>query len=107
MYAGQVIETGTTEELFRAPRHPYTKALLESNPHLADGTTSLPTIAGTVPRPGRWPQGCHFSPRCGLVADECTDSDIPLIALPDQRSVRCLRHHLVGPPLPELLETRK
>ena len=51
--------------------HPYTAALLESNPHHAIGKERLPTIPGTVPQPGAWPTGCHFSPRCRYATAEC------------------------------------
>ena len=71
MYAGQVVERAKISPIFRSPLHPYTQALLSSNPHHAPGTEMLPTIPGSVPRPGAWPAGCHFHPRCAYATAEC------------------------------------
>ncbi|WP_270933152.1 ABC transporter ATP-binding protein [Falsiroseomonas oryzae] len=70
MYAGRVVETGTVEQVFRAPRHPYTVALFRSMPDLdAPAGSMLAPIAGSPPDPARRPAGCAFAPRC-LVADD-------------------------------------
>ncbi|WP_431285692.1 ABC transporter ATP-binding protein [Humitalea sp. 24SJ18S-53] len=70
MYAGRVVETGTVDEVFRAPRHPYTISLFRSIPDLeAPAGTMLAAIAGSPPDPSRRPQGCGFAPRCFAVAD--------------------------------------
>src|SRR2546425_2614196 len=63
MYAGQAVEQAALEPLFRQPLHPYTEALLFSNPHHAPDAEVLPAIPGSVPKPGTWPRGCHFNPR--------------------------------------------
>ena len=55
MYAGQAVERSAAEEVFAAPRHPYTQALLRSDPHATASGQALPVIAGTVPPPGQWP----------------------------------------------------
>ena len=64
MYAGQIVERSDVQSIFDTPLHPYTEALLASNPHLAPEAATLPTIPGTVPPPGSWPAGCRFSARC-------------------------------------------
>ena len=72
MYAGQAVEQAAAEVVFDRPRHPYTEALLGSDPHGATPGMPLPAIAGTVPAPGRWPSGCRFADRCRYVTPECT-----------------------------------
>jgi peptide/nickel transport system ATP-binding protein len=73
IYLGKVVERGPVEQIFRAPRHPYTRALLSSIPsRQAASRTKLPTIAGIVPHPFNRPDGCAFHTRCGLaVAGHC------------------------------------
>jgi oligopeptide/dipeptide ABC transporter ATP-binding protein len=79
MYAGRVVETNTTLELFRAPRHPYTRGLLRGTLAVEGRTAALFSIPGTVPNPRRLPSGCRFGPRCPLAADECRTHDPPLM----------------------------
>ena len=64
MYAGEVVEEAAVEELYRTPRHPYTRSLLAANPHRAAVADTLPTIRGSVPSPAVWEVGCRFRPRC-------------------------------------------
>ncbi|MCX7384061.1 MAG: ATP-binding cassette domain-containing protein, partial [Alphaproteobacteria bacterium] len=76
MYAGQMVEEQETGALFRAPRHPYTAALLDALPERAalrqgGGRTRLPTIPGVVPGIDDRPTGCLFNPRCGRAAELC------------------------------------
>jgi len=95
MYAGQVVETGAADEVLAAPRHPYTRALLECLParHLPrDGAAPrpLPTIAG--PAGVRPAAGCAFAPRCPLATAECRTGEIELRPVgADGRLSRCLR----------------
>ncbi|MER7276921.1 dipeptide/oligopeptide/nickel ABC transporter permease/ATP-binding protein [Dactylosporangium sp. NPDC000244] len=91
VYAGEVVEQAGVEDLYADPRHPYTRALLEANPHLAVAGQDLPTIAGTVPSPGRWSPGCRFRPRCRFAADECAAGTIPLTGGSGDRVTRCIR----------------
>jgi oligopeptide/dipeptide ABC transporter ATP-binding protein len=80
MYAGNLIELGSGEEIFRAPAHPYTRGLLKAVPTLAtDRTRPLRTIEGTVPPLHALPSGCPFEPRCDLRVPECA-SDFPELA---------------------------
>jgi peptide/nickel transport system ATP-binding protein/oligopeptide transport system ATP-binding protein len=72
MYAGQVVERGSVEAVFRSPQHPYTEALLKSIPLL--GMTKaepLNVIPGMVPSALRWPVGCRFAARCSYASDHC------------------------------------
>jgi peptide/nickel transport system ATP-binding protein len=77
MYAGRVVETSATAEVFRAPRHRYTEALLEALPEAAEGER-LYSIPGLPPDLSRPLTGCRFAPRCRHVIDECRVTDIPL-----------------------------
>jgi peptide/nickel transport system permease protein len=95
MYAGEVVERADVVPLFRMPLHPYTRALLESNPHSAPAVRVLPTIPGAVPRPGSWPLGCHFQDRCALVTDECRVRPIELARPVAGRETRCLHYDLL------------
>jgi peptide/nickel transport system permease protein len=91
MYAGEVVETATVDELYVHPRHPYTAALLAANPHQANTGRPLPSISGAVPRPGEWPTGCHFQHRCPLVESACRRAPIPLAATAPRHLSRCIR----------------
>ncbi|WP_238010632.1 ABC transporter ATP-binding protein [Dactylosporangium sp. AC04546] len=71
MYAGRIVETAAVAELFAAPRHPYTRALLASRPDLRAGRTTLPVIGGAPPSPASRPPGCAFHPRCPVVLPQC------------------------------------
>jgi oligopeptide/dipeptide ABC transporter ATP-binding protein len=64
MYAGQVVEHGTVDQIFNDPRHPYTEGLLRAIPRLGQNTKRLAVIPGTVPPPTSWPGGCRFHTRC-------------------------------------------
>ncbi len=71
MYAGQIVETAPCDALFRAPRHPYTRALLAAMPSSATRGRRLPVIPGSVPSPFDWPVGCRFRDRCAFAKPEC------------------------------------
>ncbi len=72
MYAGRVVENAGVQEIFAAPRHPYTKGLLACTPRLTDAPTAvLPTIPGQPPNLQKLPSGCSFHPRCAAVFDRC------------------------------------
>jgi peptide/nickel transport system ATP-binding protein len=65
MYLGRVVEQAPVDEIFHAPKHPYTQALLRSIPHIRSKSRErLASIAGFVPHPYNRPPGCHFHPRC-------------------------------------------
>lgn len=72
MYCGNIVETGTVEDLFQRPRHPYTKGLLESIPRLRDERIAeLPIIPGMVPDLLSLPPGCRFADRCKYAQADC------------------------------------
>lgn len=89
MYAGEVVEIASADDLFGAPTHPYSKALLAANPHHEQAVPELPTIAGMVPNPGDWPDGCHFQPRCPVATDRCA-APVELINFAGSRHTRCV-----------------
>jgi len=89
MYAGRVVEQASTQELFQNPRHPYTKALLESLPGL-EGEGRLKTIAGSVPDLSRLPRGCAYQDRCEKAQPSCREREIELTVIENERKVRCL-----------------
>jgi oligopeptide/dipeptide ABC transporter ATP-binding protein len=91
MYAGQVVETGTVEEIFEQPRHPYTQGLLASLPDVASRDRRLRPIPGVVPSPVHWPTACRFSDRCGEAWDRCRTELPPLEPLADRGADRASR----------------
>jgi oligopeptide/dipeptide ABC transporter ATP-binding protein len=92
MYAGQVVETGTVDAVFREPHHPYTLALLRSVPDFDLVRARLASIPGAPPDLASPPPGCRFHPRCAFVQEDCTHGAIPLIELGTARAARCLHH---------------
>ncbi len=78
MYAGRLVEYGPVAEVFRSPRHPYTKALLRAAPSRYKSDGPLSTIPGSVPNLSRPPPGCRFHPRCGLARPVCRGEPPPL-----------------------------
>ncbi len=78
MYAGHQVESRSVGALFDAPRHPYTKALLEALPDRAPAHGRLPAIPGTVPGIDNRPNGCLFHPRCSRVQENCRTLEPPL-----------------------------
>jgi len=80
MYASRVAETGTAEEIFNKPLHPYTQGLLRSLPRLGEKKHRLDVIGGSVPNPLHFPDGCKFHPRCPIGKDDkrCQTEEPPL-----------------------------
>lgn len=90
MYAGQIDEYATTDELFYRPRHPYTERLLQSLPRVGV-SAQLQGIPGQPPRAGRFPPGCRFAPRCPYTEPRCT-ADVPdLVTVGIDHQARCVR----------------
>jgi len=90
MYAGQAVEQAAAEVVFDTPRHPYTEALLGSDPHGATPGMPLPAIPGTVPAPGHWPSGCRFADRCRYATPECTAAEPALDDTAPGHRARCI-----------------
>jgi peptide/nickel transport system ATP-binding protein len=91
MYAGEIVERATVDELFVNPQHPYTVGLLGSIPHLDRRTSRLATIEGVVPNMTNPPRGCRFAARCPLAEDACTAAPPPLASLNADHWSRCIR----------------
>jgi len=94
MYAGKVVEYGTVETIFSAPRHPYTIGLFHSLPDLAGPGERLSTIEGIVPSAFHFPSGCRFRTRCPLASETCAAAEPPLEELPDAPGHTVACHHL-------------
>ncbi|MGH3083080.1 MAG: ABC transporter ATP-binding protein [Gaiellaceae bacterium] len=90
MYAGQVVETGPINEVFREPRHPYTLSLLRSVPDVDVLRERLATIPGSPPDLAAPPPGCRFHPRCPFVQADCTSGDFPLRPVGTDRATACI-----------------
>jgi oligopeptide/dipeptide ABC transporter ATP-binding protein len=71
MYAGRIVEVGTTKEIFEAPQHPYSKALLASVLQAGYEAQPIETLRGESPTPWNYPTGCRFHTRCPHVMDRC------------------------------------
>ena len=73
MYLGRVVEIAPTDELFDAPNHPYTRALLDEVPRLETRKRKFVPIKGEIPSPLDPPSGCHFHPRCLHASSRCRE----------------------------------
>ncbi len=89
MYAGRIIEEGTTAEVLENPMHPYTARLMACVPELGEGKRRLEAIRGLPPVVDKLPPGCAFADRCERVQDVCRQGEIPLEG-EEGRAVRCL-----------------
>ena len=88
MYAGQVVEEGPVEEIFRQPAHPYTQGLLAAVPRADKRGGELAVIPGTVPPPTHWPPGCRFRDRCPYAWDLCLEQP-DLLRAAENQYARC------------------
>jgi peptide/nickel transport system ATP-binding protein len=100
MYLGRIVETGSVDDIFYAPKHPYTQALLRSIPRLGgDQGRRLPTIPGMVPDPYSLPRGCSFNPRCShAVVGLCDVQAPPEKRIGDQISRCHIAEQFIGEP---------
>jgi peptide/nickel transport system ATP-binding protein len=99
MYAGRVVEIGSTARLFGEPVHPYTRGLLGAVPS-PERAERLTGIDGQQPRPGRRGDGCSFAARCGYAVDAC-HTEVPELLTVAGRDVRCLRAREIPATRPE------
>lgn len=92
MYAGRVVETGTTQEIFSNPKHPYTRGLMAAVPSAAHKRGSLAAIEGNVPELVEPPPSCRFNSRCPYAVEICRTVDPTPTAIGDQHSVSCFAY---------------
>lgn len=91
MYAGRIVEHGTTRELFNNPAHPYTQALMSSVPKMEEHVEKLYSIEGSPPALFNLPVGCRFAARCPYVEDRCRAEYPPTYVGPDGHTAACWR----------------
>jgi peptide/nickel transport system ATP-binding protein len=91
MYAGRIVEEGTAEEVLAAPRHPYTRGLLDSVPSNSARGARLKPIPGMTPSLSDLPAGCAFRERCSRAESDCVTAPAMRVLSSTRRSVRC--HH--------------
>ncbi len=89
MYAGRIVESGSTLQVFNRPGHPYTQALLRCLPDVDLKTERLTEIGGQPPDPAHLPPGCPFAPRCPERQPICGQEYPPAVALEDGHVARC------------------
>jgi len=89
MYAGRLVESGPVKQIYNAPAHPYTRALLESIPRVGDNRKRLTAIDGQPPDPSAPPPGCAFHPRCPNAMDRCRSEAPPEFRVADAQTSRC------------------
>lgn len=90
MYAGQVVESGTVDEIYRQPLHPYTRRLMECVPRVGDRARTLEAIPGLPPALDALPTGCRFADRCDKVSDLCRSEPVALRKTAEGRHARCV-----------------
>jgi peptide/nickel transport system ATP-binding protein len=90
MYAGEIVETGTTRKIFDSPEHPYTQGLLKSMPYLATRVRELYVIPGRVPPLWAMPAACRFAPRCANRIPACDAAHPDLERTEGGHELRCV-----------------
>jgi len=88
MYLGRIVELAPASELFAAPRHPYTRLLMDALPDLGMSGRARRPIEGEIPNPIAPPPGCTFHPRCPWAFEPCS-ADVPQLAGPNGRATAC------------------
>jgi oligopeptide/dipeptide ABC transporter ATP-binding protein len=98
MYLGRVVEEGSVDAIFHDPKHPYTKALLQSIPSIeSTPRVKLPTISGSIPHPFNRPPGCPFHPRCtSFMPGRCDAAAPELLPVGDGRMASCFLYEPAG-----------
>ncbi len=89
MYCGKIVEQGTVDEILAHPRHPYTKALIDTIPGMDEKVDRFVQIPHNVPHPMNKPAGCYFSNRCAYCTELCQQKQPPLFDRGNGRKIRC------------------
>jgi peptide/nickel transport system ATP-binding protein len=89
VYAGEIIETGSLEEIYDHAMHPYTLGLFNSLPNMSKNTERLRPIVGMMPDPSQLPPGCKFHPRCPYTKEQCRSESVRMIDLGGTHQCRC------------------
>jgi peptide/nickel transport system ATP-binding protein len=92
MYAGEIIEYGTVDDIFNHPKHPYTLGLFNSIPNFEKPIRRLSPISGLMPDPAHLPPGCSFAPRCPQALERCRQGPIETTETAPGHMVRCLKY---------------
>ena len=100
MYAGRIVEQGTTRQLFNNPAHPYTQALMSSVPKMEERVDKLYSIEGSPPALFNLPPGCRFAPRCPFAEDRCRADYPTTFGAPDGHTAACWRLEGTWQPTP-------
>ena len=93
MYAGRIVEQGTVDQVVENPQHPYTQGLLDCRPRISMRQLRLQPIPGNVPDLAALPAGCAFAPRCSFRQEVCEGGPVPLVAIEQDHTSRCLLHN--------------
>ncbi|MGN1003436.1 MAG: ABC transporter ATP-binding protein [Oscillospiraceae bacterium] len=92
VYGGEIVEYGSKREIFKDPRHPYTKGLFGALPSKFNEGQKLHPIDGVMPEPSELPPGCKFHTRCPYATDICKEGPVPVVDLGGTH--RCQCHHI-------------
>ena len=92
MYAGEIVEYGSAEDIFEHAQHPYTKGLFDSIPRLDVEVERLKPIEGMMPDSTHLPEGCKFHPRCQFCKEDCKTREQSLVEITPGHFVRCSNH---------------
>ena len=93
MYLGEIVETGTVDEIFNNPKHPYTKALLSAVPEISGNKKEKIILQGELPSPANLPKGCKFHTRCPEVMLKCKENCPLNTEIKDGHSVKCFLYN--------------
>ncbi len=89
MYAGEIVESGTLEDIYERTKHPYTVGLFGSIPNLEEEVSRLTPIEGLMPDPTALPEGCNFAPRCPHAIEKCHNEIPALINASETHKIKC------------------
>jgi len=96
MYAGEIVEYGTVQEIFNEPTHPYTRELLKTIPDMRQSQEELHVIPGSVPNMLNPPSGCAFADRCPDAEPRCRSTNPETISAANRHEAHCLVHDVDG-----------